>query len=288
MFAFPGVQAMGSQFTKMYGTFAWWTPVLAIALATMSPGLAIAQVDQEAASADSKSIEELLRELDAEVAQVRRRAVYELGKQQPQAAEVVKRLLAGLNDADPQFRRGAVWSLGQIARYRDWAVPALMKVLAEDADAKVRWEAVKSLGELGADAKEAVPAIAGVVRGGRGTLGVAPFQPTRQMQPLRANVLVRSDAIRALGKIGSDEAVPLLIGLLLKAEKELAADGMPYFLLSVEALGRIGKNDPSVMSALARGSRLAGSSANASKIRQAADLARQRIEQATLGEDDDR
>ncbi len=229
---------------------------------------------------DGRTFEELFAALDHADDKVRRLAAYEIGKRRPQSAEVVKKLLATLADVDAEVRRGAIWSLGQVDRYHDWATPALLKSLAEDLRAKNRWEAVKALGELGPAAKDAIPAIESVARGGRGRNDVAPYQTTRQIQPLAINPLIRSDAIRALGKISNEEAIPLLLILLIRGEKELAAHGMPYYILSAEALGNIGKADPRVMQALARGTRLPGSSEKAEKIRLAADRALRQIQKA--------
>jgi HEAT repeat protein len=100
------------------------------------------------------------------------------------------------------------------------------------------------------------------------------------MQPLAINPLIRSDAIRALGKIGNEEAIPLLLILLIRGEKELASYGMPYYIYAAEALGNIGKADARVMQALARGARLPGGSDKAEKIRLAADSALRQIQKA--------
>lgn len=229
---------------------------------------------------DGRSYEELCTALDHEDDKVRRLAAYEIGKRRPQSAEVVKKLLATLGDVDAEVRRGAIWSLGQVDRYHDWATPALLKCLAEEPRAKNRWEAVRALGELGPEAKDAIPAIESVARGGRGSRDIGPYLATRQIQPLATNHLIRADAIRALGKIGNEEAIGLLLILLIRGEKEIAAYGMPYYILSAEALGRIGKADPRVIQALARGRRLAGGTEQTEKVRLAADSALRQIEKA--------
>jgi len=231
-----------------------------------------------AKTCDDETAARFLQELGHQDAKVRERAAYELGKLRPDQAAWVERLIAAAEDVEPQVRRGAVWALGQVQVSQDQAVQKLLAVLASDVLPQNRSEAVQALGSLGSAAKEAVPALESVVRGGRGIHGVDPFLPTRRMLPLKYNVHTRSEAIRALGQIGSEEAIGLLAPLLIQAEKELNGEGLPYYVLSAEALARIGRADSRIMPALQRGRRLPATTEQLRAARLAADRAVRQIE----------
>ena len=238
----------------------------------------------EERTTDGRTVEELLQALADADDKTRRLAGYEWGKRRPDRPEHVQVLLKTANDVEPEVRRGAIWSLGQVAAHHDQAVAALLTALAEDPRPKNRVEAIHALGELGPAAEDAIPALESVARGGRGTIDVAPFQPTRTVAPLKANALIRSDAIQALGKIGSERAIDVLLVLLAKAERDSIVYSMPYYILCSEALGRIGKADPRVLAALGRAKRLRGGQ-EFEKIRLAADSALREIEKAGQAQD---
>lgn len=240
--------------------------------------LAAAGTARPAAAYDEATAARLLQELADQEPKVRERAAYELGKLRPAQAAWVQRLIAAADDVDPQVRRGAVWALGQVDASQDQAVKKLLAVLASDVAPKNRIEAIQALGNLSDAARDAVPALEAVARGGRGIHGVQPFLPTRRMLPLKFNVPIRSDAIRALGKIGSEDAIGILAIVLIQAEKELHGAGLSYYVLSAEALARIGRADSRIMPALERGRRLPGTSPALQKARVAADSALRQIE----------
>jgi len=227
---------------------------------------------------DEETAARLLRDLAEPDDKVRERAAYELGKLRPTQAAWIERLIAAADDEDPQVRRGAVWALGQVQAAHDQAVKKLLAVLASDVVPTNRLEALHALGNLGRAAGEAVPAIEAVARGGRGIHGVEPFLPTRRMLPLKVNVLTRCAAIRVLGQIGSEEAIGILVSLLIQAEKELNGAGLPYYVQSAEALARIGRADSRVMLALQRGRHLPGTTDAVQKARVAADTALRQLE----------
>lgn len=232
----------------------------------------------QATACDDETAARLLQELSHADAKVRERAAYELGKLRPAQADWVQRLIAAADDVEPQVRRGAVWALGQVQVAQDQAVEKLLAVLASDVVPKIRVEAIQALGNLGSAAQAALPALESVVRGGRGIHGADPFLPTRRMLPLKFNVHIRSEAIRALGQIGSEEAIGLLAPLLIQAEKELNGEGLPYYVLSAEALARIGRADSRIMPTLQRGRRLPATTEPLRKARLAADRAVRQIE----------
>jgi HEAT repeat protein len=67
-------------------------------------------------------------------------------------------LISGLDDASPDLRAWAAWTLGGLGRPAIAAVPALLRRL-EDADALVRAAAVEAFGRIGAPASIALPAL---------------------------------------------------------------------------------------------------------------------------------
>jgi HEAT repeat protein len=216
------------------------TGALIDALADTSPQVRASVVSSLAMAGTDQAIEAVTRSActDRE-AEVRRRAVYELGVMKDERWLDV--LLQATRDTDEQVRADALYALRQTGRdesdalvtvfidavsdpsacvreqacyalrySQSQAVPALMRALA-DEDARVRLEAVISLGSL--DAADAVDAIAGLMQS----------DPDEE---------VRSYAASALSDIRHPKAVQYLA-----RPNASATEGVQQRAARIEALG---------------------------------------------------
>jgi HEAT repeat protein len=229
--------------------------------------------------ARARTLAECVADLGHVDAAKRRQAALDLGALRDAAA--VGPLRHALDDAEPRVREAATWALGELGPDASQAVPALIKLCQEDVRIENRHLAVKSLGQIGPDAAAAVTLLRHVALGGRGERGEAPFQPAKSMQPLNQNVMLRTDAIRALGKIKDPKSLGLLLDYLHEGQKELASgEGVPYFLAACHALGDLGVKSDRVITALKRAARLPDQGDTSRKLREAADTALRKLEAA--------
>lgn len=194
------------------------------------------------ASALPDAVAPLLRHLDDTAPEARAEVARALGRIGD--ARAVVPLIGKVQDSISDVRKVVARALGDLADAR--ATSALMLALT-DTSMEVRLEAVEALGKIRSD--EATPAITALLdlqdepdpaRYGYGYRGpqVAP--------PTVGAAEVRSAAIRALGRIGSDAAVKTLVGALAKddlnatrsaARDALVEAGKPAVTALVTLLG---------------------------------------------------
>jgi alpha-L-fucosidase len=86
----------------------------------------------------------------------RREEIKALGDVPSDASKEVPRLLAAMNDPDPEVRWRAEFALGRVQQPR--ALKALTVALRDDSP-KIRWAAAYALGPLGKNARSTVPAL---------------------------------------------------------------------------------------------------------------------------------
>jgi HEAT repeat protein len=149
------------------------------------------------------AVSPLLGHLDDPAPEVRAEVARALGRIGDVRAAVP--LVGKVQDSVPEVRRVVARALGELGDAR--AVGALMLAL-QDVVAEVRVEAVTALGRLGAD--EATVAIAPLAESDgdvASTAGRGAAAPPGE---------VRAAALRALGLIGSEAAVKVLVGALAK------------------------------------------------------------------------
>ncbi|MDC3954188.1 HEAT repeat domain-containing protein [Polyangium jinanense] len=157
------------------------------------------------------AVSPLLGHLDDSALEVRVEVARALGRLADPRAVVP--LIGKVQDAVPEVRRAVARALGELGDAR--ATSALMIAL-QDGSQDVRVEAVTALGKLRSD--EATAAIAPLLEAGSGSDAVlAPSMPgVRPGQGSAGAGEVRTAALRALGRIGSESAVRALIGALAK------------------------------------------------------------------------
>ncbi|MDQ3686272.1 MAG: HEAT repeat domain-containing protein [Acidobacteriota bacterium] len=143
-----------------------------------------------------------------------------------------------LSDRDEFVRREAAYALG-MTRSRA-GVASLINVLESDKSPGVRGAAAVSLGLIG-DETAAQPLAQSLVR----RISRSGFLNRITRRREEENEFVRRAAVRALGDIGSREAVPALIGIL---SNDRAADDVRRE--AARSLGRIG--DAAAIPALQR------------------------------------
>ncbi len=173
--------------------------------------LAAAQALGSSGLADAVS--PLLGHLDDPAPEVRAEVARALGRIGDGRAVVP--LVGKVQDSVSDVRKAVARALGDLADAR--AVSALMLAL-QDAAYEVRVEAVGALGKIRSD--EATLAIAPLVEPVAGA-DALPMALPRGAAPAPAAVgatEVRLAALRALGRIGSEQAVKILVGALAKEE----------------------------------------------------------------------
>jgi HEAT repeat protein len=158
-------------------------------------------------SALAEAVSPLLGHLDDPSVEVRAEVARALGRIGD--ARAVVPLIGKVQDSAPEVRRAVARALGALADRR--AASALMLAL-QDASHDVRVEAVGALGQLRSD--EATPAIAPLVDNEPGTTAV--FAGGRSPSAATGSSEVRVAALRALGRIGSEGAVRVLVAALAK------------------------------------------------------------------------
>lgn len=183
-----------------------------------------------------EAVAPLLGHLDDGSPEVREEVARALGRIGDTRAVVP--LIGKVQDSVADVRKVTARALGELGDLR--AAGALMLAL-QDASAEVRLEAVGALGKLRSD--EATPAIAPLIEpsasdGGGPAAG--------RSSPGAGAAEVRVAALRALGRIGSEAAVKILVGALAKDDpaaarsplrEALAAAGKPAEAALIAALG---------------------------------------------------
>lgn len=163
-----------------------------------------------------------------------------------------------LEDEDPEVRRRAVYALGKIGRSSPRVLESLESAL-EDGQMEVRWYAVDALGRLGPEAAEAVPAIVKSLqsklndetvrrRGARALGRVGP--PAKDAVTVLREALASDDllyrvaAAEALWQIARDrQAIDTLIDVL-------GGDSPEASFAAALALGEIKSRRPEAVAAL--------------------------------------
>ncbi len=174
------------------------------------PHVRLAAAAAMGASALPEAVSPLLGHLDDPSPEVREEVARALGRTGD--ARAVVPLIGKVQDSIPDVRRVVARALGDLGDVR--AASALMLAI-QDAAPEVRLEAVTALGKLRSE--EAVTTIAplieiDVAEGGSSYYG---GRPPSSPSGVGAGE-VRSAALRALGRIGSEAAVKALVGALAK------------------------------------------------------------------------
>ncbi|WP_437638118.1 HEAT repeat domain-containing protein [Sorangium sp. So ce854] len=154
-----------------------------------------------------EAVSPLLGHLDDTAPEVRAEVARALGRIGD--ARAVVPLIGKVQDSIPEVRRATARALGELGDAR--AVSALILAL-QDVSQDVRVEAVTALGRLRAD--DATSAIADLVAASPGALGA--FPGSRPADSGTSSNDVREAALRALGRIGSEAAVRVLLAALAK------------------------------------------------------------------------
>ncbi|WP_437929782.1 HEAT repeat domain-containing protein [Sorangium sp. So ce291] len=153
------------------------------------------------------AVSPLLGHLDDTAPEVRAEVARALGRIGD--ARAVVPLIGKVQDSVPEVRRATSRALGELGDAR--AVSALILAL-QDASQDVRVEAVTALGRLRSD--EATSAIADLVAASPGAGGA--FAGARPADSSASSNDAREAALRALGRIGSEAAVKVLLAALAK------------------------------------------------------------------------
>ncbi|WP_437679639.1 HEAT repeat domain-containing protein [Sorangium sp. So ce131] len=174
------------------------------------PHVRIAAAAAMGAAGLPDAVSPLLGHLDDGAPEVRAEVARALGRIGDGRAVVP--LIGKVQDAVPEVRKATARALGELGDAR--AVSALILALQDQAQ-DVRVEAVTALGRLRLD--EATPAIAELVSASPGALGGSgAFPGARAADGGTSSNDVREAAFRALGRIGSDAAVRVLLAALAK------------------------------------------------------------------------
>jgi cellulose synthase operon protein C len=205
------------------------------------PHVRLAAAAAMGASGMSEAVSPLLGHLDDPAAEVREEVARALGRVGD--ARAVVPLIGKVQDSVPEVRRTVARALGELGDVR--ASSALMLALL-DASAEVRLSAVTALGQLRSE--EAVTTIAPLVEADPSADPSSGYYPGGR--PPGASGVgtgeVRSAALRALGRIGSDAAVKVLVAALVKDDPSaprspvrdaLAAAGKRAAAASIALLG---------------------------------------------------
>ncbi len=175
---------------------------------------------------DSRAVPALIEALGDEKMLVRNSAVTALGTIGD--AHAVPALIEALGDEEASVRSGAAWALGRIGAAR--VVPDLIQILKnKEEDNNVRDSAASALGKIGEPVEDIVLTFQQVLDDGgehirirRSVIyGLANLSESTEAVSMLIKalnndeeVLVRSNAATALGKIGDAHAVPALIEAL--------------------------------------------------------------------------
>jgi HEAT repeat protein len=176
------------------------------------PHVRLAAAAAMGSSGMSEAVSPLLGHLDDTSPEVREEVARALGRIGD--ARAVVPLIGKVQDSVPDVRKATARALGELGDLR--AASALMLSL-QDSSADVRLEAVGALGRLRSD--EATPAIAPLVEAGEAP-EIAPGAFSGRPSPATGvgSGEVRAAALRALGRIGSESAVKILLAALSRDE----------------------------------------------------------------------
>jgi HEAT repeat protein len=180
-------------------------------LGDVDPHVRLAAAAAMGASAMAEAVSPLLGHLDDPTPEVREEVARALGRIGDSRA--VLPLIGKVQDSVPDVRRVVARALGDLGDAR--AGSALM-LAVQDAAAEVRFEAVAALGKLKSD--EAVTTIAPLVEADPSDSSSSSYYPGGR-PPSQSGVGagdVRNAALRALGRIGTDAAVKVLVAALAK------------------------------------------------------------------------
>lgn len=172
------------------------------------PHVRLAAAAAMGSSGMPEAVSPLLGHLDDGSPEVREEVARALGRIGDTRAVVP--LIGKVQDSVPDVRKGVARALGELGDLR--ATSALMLAL-QDASSEVRLEAVSALGKLRSD--EATLSIAPLVESGDSD---APGSSSGRGSPSNSASAseVRAAALRALGRIGSEGAIKVLIAALAK------------------------------------------------------------------------
>jgi HEAT repeat protein len=212
---------------------------------------------------------------------VRKKAIFAVGRIADGPEAAVPPLVAAFSDSDSEVREAAS---AAVARFGKGAVPELRKTLKSDS-LEVRRLAVATLGLIGPDAAEAIPDLLAALRDAQSGLqdetaealaGIGPSAlqaladavQQDQDQALRKRAIfalarvgkpavpvlaktlgdkdpsVRLQAVTSLGRIGADAVEPL-VGAFKDEDTEVRQE-------AARVLGTMNKSDPGVVPALVR------------------------------------
>jgi HEAT repeat protein len=169
--------------------------------------------------------------LQAQSSGVRLAALWDLQRMGPRAAPALPALIAALQEQDPFLRTAAAEALGAMGLAAEPAIPALVEAAMQDEGAALRLQATCALAAVGRRAEFVVPHLIHLLR--------SPKEDQRLA------------TIRALGALGTDAAVPSLVGLLTDVNGNVAEE-------AALALGAIGPDARAAVPALLRMLRAGG------------------------------
>ncbi len=203
------------------------------------PHVRLAAAAAMGGSALPEAVSPLLGHLDDGSPEVREEVARALGRIGDPRGVVP--LIGKVQDSVADVRKTTARALGELGDLR--AAGALMLAL-QDPSAEVRLEAVGALGKLRSD--EATPAIAPLIEASAGEGNGAPGGGRSSSAQGAGAAEVRAAALRALGRIGSEAAVKILVGALAKDDPSaarspvrdaLVAAGKPSEAALITALG---------------------------------------------------
>jgi cellulose synthase operon protein C len=201
-----------------------------------------------------EAVSPLLGHLDDTAPEVREEVARALGRIGDGRAVVP--LIGKVQDSVSDVRKIVARALGELGDLR--AQSALMLAL-QDTSSEVRLEAVGALGKLRSD--EATLAIASLVETSEASEGQGGFYPGRTQPATGVGAAeVRAAAVRALGRIGSEAAVKVLVGAL--AKDDLAGQRSPVR----DALTAAGKPAATALVATLSGSPATNTAAGAALV----------------------
>jgi hypothetical protein len=197
-------------------------------------------------------------------------------------ARVKKLIVQLIEDKDSKKRLLALFDLEVIGPRRfEGILQAVALAMEKDAEATVRVEAALALGRMGEDGKDAVPVLAKVLRGDKDErVRQVAARSLLQMMPHAKKALqalvealedssgptraAAAEAIKALGE-EARSAAPRLLEYVVKGKGK--KEDAPARMYAVLALGRIGRDAPKTVPALAA---VLGDSAEGMAVREAA------------------
>lgn len=202
----------------------------------------------------AEAVSPLLGHLDDTSPEVREEVGRALGRIGDSRAVVP--LIGKVQDSVADVRKVVARALGELGDLR--AQSALMLAL-QDTSSEVRLEAVGALGRLRSD--EATLAIASLVETPEVTEGSIGFYPGRAQPATGVGAAeVRAAAVRALGRIGSEAAVKVLVNALAKDDLTGQRSAVR------DALTAAGKPAVTALVATLAGSPQAGTAAGAALV----------------------